>query len=94
MTLMTGGNQFRMPSTRTLSQRDTRGQNPAYLTQNGTTRSTNYSGYLGYELSYEIDTLNLVSAQFNINGSQAKGFVFQNSRLIADAEMLERYGLA
>ena len=93
MTLMTGGNQFRMPSTRTLSQRDTRGQNPTYLTQNGTTRSTNYSGYLGYELSYEIDTLNLVSAQFNINGSQARGFVFQNSRLIADAEMLERYEL-
>lgn len=91
MTVMTGGNQYRMPNTRTSSQRDTRGQSPEFLTQNGTTRSNNYSGYLGYEISYEIDTLNLVSAQFNINGSKSRGNTFQASLLNADSEILERY---
>ncbi|WP_229365803.1 outer membrane beta-barrel family protein [Fibrisoma montanum] len=94
MTLMTGGNQYRTPSISTFSERDTRNLNPSLLFQNGTTRSNNYSGYLGYEISYEIDTLNLVSAQFNINGSRGRGFVFQNSLLNANAEPIEQYELA
>ncbi|RRB06441.1 outer membrane beta-barrel family protein [Larkinella rosea] len=91
MTFMTGGNQYRTPDIRTSSQRDTRGTNPTHLFQNGITRNSNYSGYLGYEISYEIDTLNLVSAQFNINGSRGNGFTFQNSLLNADTEILEHY---
>lgn len=94
MTLMMGGSQYRIPGIRTMSERATRGQTPTYLTQNGTNRSTNYSGYLGYEISYEFDTLNLISAQVNINGSQASGFVSQNSLLMADAGLPEQYGLA
>jgi ferric enterobactin receptor len=94
MTLMTGGNQYRTPSILTYSQRETRGSNLSLLTQNGSTQSNNYSGYLGYEISYEIDTLNLVSAQFNINGSRTSGSAFQNSLLTADAEVVERYELA
>ncbi|WP_460639227.1 TonB-dependent receptor [Larkinella harenae] len=91
MTVMTGGNQYRTPDIRTWSERVASGPNPASLTQNGSTRSGNYSGYLGYEISYEIDTLNLLSAQFNINGSKGNGFAFQNSRLTANAEPWEQY---
>lgn len=76
-----GGNLNDNPATTTLNTRTTTGANPTYLNQAGSTRSDSKSAYLGTELSYEIDSYNLVSAQFNLNGSRNNGFSDQRSIL-------------
>ncbi|MCC8424632.1 outer membrane beta-barrel protein [Mucilaginibacter sp. UR6-11] len=76
-----GGNLTDNPATTTLNTRTTTGANPTNLIQQGSTRSDNKNGYLGTELSYEINPYNLVSAQFNINGSRNNGFSDQVSVL-------------
>jgi ferric enterobactin receptor len=76
-----GGNLNDNPTTTTLNTRTTTGTNPTNLNQTGSTRSDNKNAYLGTELSYEIDPYNLVSAQFNINGSRNNGFSDQRSIL-------------
>lgn len=43
------------------------------LHQNGSGKSKNVTGYLGAQLSYEIDSLNLISGQFNISGNKTNG---------------------
>jgi ferric enterobactin receptor len=76
-----GGNLNDNPTTTTLNTRTTTGTNPTNLNQAGNTRSDNKNAYLGTELSYEIDSLNLLSGQFNINGSRSGGFSGQHSVL-------------
>ncbi|GAB3795051.1 outer membrane beta-barrel family protein [Spirosoma humi] len=63
-------------------QRTTTGEQPTTLLQEGTSGSENRTAYLGYEMSYEIDTLNLLSAQFNLNGSKLTGNALQTSTLM------------
>src|SRR5690606_26932369 len=41
------------------------------LTQTSHRESDNKNGYFGAELSYELDSLNLISGQFNINGGRS-----------------------
>lgn len=53
------------------------------LNQHTDRSSDNTNGYLGTELSYEADSLNLISAQFNINGSRNTGNSSQVSLLNA-----------
>ncbi|MES2376827.1 MAG: outer membrane beta-barrel protein [Bacteroidota bacterium] len=81
LSVFSGGNLTDNPTTATLNTRTTTGTNPTNLNQQGSTRSDNKNGYLGTELSYEIDAYNLVSAQFNINGSRNNGFSDQRSVL-------------
>jgi ferric enterobactin receptor len=76
-----GGNLTDNPATTTLNVRNTTGTNPTLLNQAGNTRSDNKNAYLGTELSYEIDPYNLISAQFNINGSRNNGLSDQHSVL-------------
>ncbi|GAA3926753.1 TonB-dependent receptor [Chitinophaga oryziterrae] len=49
------------------------GTDTTNLQQSGLATSKNTNGYFGTQLSYEIDSLNLLSAQFNINGTRANG---------------------
>lgn len=49
------------------------------LFQTGDRKSNGKNAYLGMELSYEIDSLNLISGQFNVNGSDGTGRSSQNS---------------
>ncbi|SEV91052.1 Outer membrane receptor proteins, mostly Fe transport [Chitinophaga sp. YR573] len=49
------------------------GTDTTNLQQNGLAKSKNTNGYFGTQLSYEIDSLNLLSGQFNINGTRANG---------------------
>ncbi|MCC8424681.1 outer membrane beta-barrel family protein [Mucilaginibacter sp. UR6-11] len=63
------------------------------LFQSGDRKSDNQNAYLGVELSYEIDSLNLISGQFNVNGSKGTGRSSQNSVLGEDAAITQRYDL-
>ena len=83
LSVFDGGNLTDNPTTTTLNTRTTTGTDPTTLYQPGNTRSDNKNGYLGTELSYEIDSLNLLSGQFNINGSRSGGFSDQHSVLTA-----------
>ena len=44
-------------------------------------------------MSYEIDSLQLISTQFNINGNHSDGSSFQTSNLFNNAGNLQRYNL-
>lgn len=88
-----GGSIYDNPSTTTLNTRNTTGTTPTYLNQQGNTASNGKNGYLGTELSYELDSLNLISGQFNINGNKANGNSYQNSILNGPAGILQGYDL-
>ncbi|MDB5150473.1 MAG: hypothetical protein JWQ57_4493, partial [Mucilaginibacter sp.] len=60
------------------------------LAQNGYQRSNNKTAYFGTELSLQIDTLNLLTAQFNYNGSRATDHNGQAS-LLTGNNQLEQY---
>ncbi len=85
-----GANMSHSPATRNSIIRTTTGTS---LTQNNGRESDNQSGYFGTELSYEIDSLNLISGQFNINGNTSDGLSSQNS-LLNNLVGMETYDLA
>jgi ferric enterobactin receptor len=63
------------------------------LFQSGDRESDNKNAYLGMELSYEIDSLNLISGQFNVNGSNGTGRASQNSVLRDNTTITQGYQL-
>jgi ferric enterobactin receptor len=81
------------PLTNYTNIRNSFGANITNLTQTGANRSKNHSGYFGTELSYVIDTLNLLSAEFNVNGGQGDGENNRISLLGSQANILEAYEL-
>ena len=94
MTDLLGGSIYNTPEVDSWANRTTLSDEPTYLIQTNTTRNKSRSGYVGYELSYELDSLNLVSGQMNINGSKSSGWGKQNSRLGNTTEIVQRYDLA
>ncbi|WP_114939382.1 outer membrane beta-barrel protein [Mucilaginibacter endophyticus] len=60
------------------------------LDQHGYQRSNNKTAYLGTELSFQIDTLNLLTAQFNYNGTRGNNHNGQSSSLTGKNQ-LEQY---
>lgn len=74
-------------------QRVTNGLQPTTLLQEGTTESKSRTGYLGYEMSYELDSLNLLSAQVNLNGNHSEGYTRQLSTLTNSDVRLQGYTL-
>lgn len=90
-----GGASFNnTPQTENLNTRATTNNSPTNLIQRGTTKAQGKSAYFGTEISYEIDTLNLLTAQFNISGNRSNGEVFQNSVLSDGTAVLQGYNLA
>jgi ferric enterobactin receptor len=77
----TGASKNSSPQTINSYSRFTQGNNPTTLLQNGTRKLSGESGYLGTELSYEINNLNLISAEFNVNGNHTENANFQSSEL-------------
>jgi ferric enterobactin receptor len=63
------------------------------LKQEGSQRSTNKTAYFGTELSYLADSLNLLTAHLNYNGSHANGHSTQTSKLVRLNGLLQQYGL-
>ena len=61
------------------------------LVQNSSAETRNPGGYAGTELSFEIDTLNLISAQLNLNSSRTNDYSDQLSTLARGAQLLQQY---
>ncbi len=69
-----GLNHYKYPQTTSMNSRITTGEGASDLTQSGIRYSDAHSGYIGTEFSYEPDTLNLLTAEFNINGGNSTSF--------------------
>ncbi len=69
LSVYTGGSLQHTPYTGNTLMRTATGADAAVLMQSGRTASDNRNGYLGTELSWEPDSLRLVSVQFNLNGN-------------------------
>ena len=89
-----GGSIYNTPEISNSINRTTYSSAPTNLAQNGVSQSDSRSGYIGYEVSYEVDSLNLISGQFNINGNKSKGSGMQNSLLNGFEGVLQQYNLA
>lgn len=81
------------PATTFTNSRETFGPAPTSLLQTGDRRSNNKTAYWGSEISYAIDTLHLLSGQFNLNGSRATDHMSQLSGLYGTGGINEAYGL-
>ncbi|HMR81704.1 MAG TPA: outer membrane beta-barrel protein [Niabella sp.] len=68
----TGGNFNRIPELSNTSLRTGGAAMNETLKQNGFQKSNNRTGYMGIELSYELDSLSLLTGQFNMNGNRKK----------------------
>ncbi|MEJ6979956.1 outer membrane beta-barrel protein [Pedobacter sp. P351] len=89
-----GGSLHNSPSTENSNSRLTfDNTNATNLNQSGSKKSESRSAYFGSELSYEIDSLNLISGQFNINGNQSEGDSHQQSLMTGNNETIESYQL-
>jgi ferric enterobactin receptor len=88
-----GGNLNSSPLLNNSNNRLTIGNNPTILVQTGTRDFSGKSAYAGTELSFEIDSLNLISAQFNYNANKNESVNTQFSTLSNSTTLLQSYGL-
>lgn len=65
MTFYGGAGIYKQPETESVSSRITTGDTPTSLLNSGIRKAKNRNQYGGAELSYEIDTLNLLTAELN-----------------------------
>ena len=93
ITANAGASRNNSPETTNSNSRLTAGVNPTDLFQSGTKDFSGKSGYAGTELSFEIDSLNLISGQFNINGNTSASISNQNSILNSPGSLLQSYDL-
>ena len=88
-----GASKSDRPHTRNDMRRHSGGESPAYLEQEGDRRSGRKSAYLGTEISFEADSLHLLTAQFNISGDNSDGRGHLLSDLSNSHTTLQRYYL-
>ncbi len=88
-----GGSLNGSPILNNSNSRVTQGSNSTNLFQTGTRDFTGKSGYAGVELSFEVDSLNLISGQFNYNANTNDGFNTQFSSLTTTSSILQSYEL-
>jgi ferric enterobactin receptor len=88
-----GASMYHEPQTTYTTTRNNTGDDPTNLQQNGYNKSDNKNGYFGTDLSYEIDTLNLLSGNFDINGNNYHGLDNQTSVLNGSTGLLQSYDL-
>ncbi|HEY9261656.1 outer membrane beta-barrel protein [Chitinophaga sp.] len=69
ISVFTGGNLNNIPELTGSSLRTSNTHNTDTLQQHSLSKSDSRSGYVGLELSYEVDSLSLLTAQFNTNGN-------------------------
>lgn len=91
MSAFGGGSIYESPRTDNTSSRQTLDSCPASLTQQGYQQSGNKTAYLGSEFSFLVDTLNLLTAQFNYNGSHANDQAGQFSLLSQNGVASQQY---
>ncbi|RYG16850.1 MAG: TonB-dependent receptor [Chitinophagaceae bacterium] len=88
-----GGNLNSSPLLNNSSLRLTQGNNPTNLLQTGSRDFSGKSGYAGAEMSFEIDSLNLISAQLNYNANRNESLSSQYSTLKNANSLLQSYEL-
>jgi ferric enterobactin receptor len=76
---LAGTSRYKVPETVGELQRSTTGSAPTNLYQNLTSRTNSHTAYAGLELSYEPDSLDLISGQFNWNRNRSIGLSTQIS---------------
>jgi outer membrane receptor protein involved in Fe transport len=81
-----GTSKYKNPGSIFRSSRVTSGDIPSMLNQDGTNSYKSNFGYLSTELSYEIDSLNLITGEFSLNGSTNNSFSSQSSSLATSPE--------
>ncbi|HVV54224.1 MAG TPA: outer membrane beta-barrel family protein, partial [Mucilaginibacter sp.] len=69
------------------------GSDATLLEQNGYKHNNSRNGYIGTELSYEIDSLHLLSGEFSYNGYHNDGSSYQSSLLTGGAGILQGYDI-
>lgn len=89
-----GASQYLSPSANTFNSRITTGLNPTNLSQNSSRESDAKNAYIGTELSYELDSLNLLSGQFNISKNRLNGDAIQRSVLSNALSSFQEYTLS
>lgn len=89
--LMGGASQYISPSAKTFNNRITGGADASSLAQNSSRESDNRSAYSGAEISFEIDSLNLISGQFNMSANKLAGTGKQASSLSNESGILQAY---
>jgi len=83
-----GGTGFySTPATQNINSRTTSGANPSELLNIGNRKFNNNYRYGGAELSFEIDTLNLITAEINPYGGYNKSANNQSFSLTAPAQV-------
>ena len=88
-----GSNLYSSPATSNYNNRITTGSNPTTLTQLGSRDFDSNNAYLGTELSFEIDSLNLVSGQFGFNNGSYNGSSVAISLLNGSKGLIQGYDL-
>ena len=88
-----GGNIYHTPDYSNSLDRQTLTTSPQTLLQSGQRQIDNKSAYVGAELSWDMDSINLISGQINFNGSDSETNFTQSSALNAETETLEEYNL-
>ncbi|MCF3110690.1 outer membrane beta-barrel protein [Niabella sp. CC-SYL272] len=86
-----GANASWSPLVQTGTSRSTTGDLPTVLSVSGSSKSNNHGRYIGSQFSYEIDSLQLLTAQLNANGFTSKGSVSRLSMLEGTASLLQQY---
>lgn len=88
-----GGNIHHNPLTQSSVMRKSIGSNTSSLKQQHKQEQDSRSAYLGFELSYDLDTLNLITAQFNVNGNRSENKASQESAIMENDRMIQAYKL-
>ncbi|OOQ56867.1 outer membrane beta-barrel family protein [Mucilaginibacter pedocola] len=88
-----GGNIANSPQVLNSITRLTTSGTPTSLNQNNTAEWDGKNGYAEIGINYEIDSLNLISGQFNINGNNQDGINTQSSVLNEAGSVTQAYDL-
>lgn len=80
------------PETMGELRRMTTGTSTTSLVQRSTSLTNSHTGYGGLELSYELDSLNLISSQLNWSSSQSDGLGTQSA--VLNGANLQQYRLS
>ncbi len=88
-----GTNLYSSPATASINNRITTGVSPTDLFQNTSRDFESNNAYLGTELSFEIDSLNLVSGQFGFNNGKYNTNSSSKSLLSGTSGIMQGYDI-
>ncbi|MET6997539.1 outer membrane beta-barrel family protein [Chitinophaga defluvii] len=86
-----GGSMNNTPAINIDNYRNTITEQPTSFVQQGQDKTKSRAGYLGTEISYEIDSLHLVFASFSTNMNQGDADNNRHSALMSEGALVEGY---